>query len=153
MAADISPDKRYIREQIQSATPEELLILMYDGAIRSLEESKKHASGRDLFRFNELMVKAQRIIAELLASLKNELNPEVVPGLARLYEFMYQHLVQANLKRDTRKIEEVLGLLTGLRDTWRQAIDKAAMEKAEGGTVLSVAGPKTGRIPSFSIQA
>lgn len=141
----------YIKEQILSASPEELLILMYDSAIRSLEDAKKMT---DAYEFNQRLIKAQNIIAELMGALKKEKAPEVVTNLAKLYEFIYRQLVDANLNRDVLRVDRVLGLLRNLRDSWQQAIEKAEHEKkAARGSEIEVPVKAATRRPGFALEA
>ena len=146
--------KQYLREQILGASPGKLLLLMYDGAIKALDESLLHAEDQDPHDFTNLVIKAQNIISELMGSLKVDIYPELVGNLARLYEFMHQHLVKASLEKDVKKIEQVNALLRNLRASWKEALakidDGEAEEISEEQTRVI---EKAQNRPSLSLQA
>ena len=148
--------RSYMRDQILNASPEKIIVLLYDGAIKSLDESRQHIQDADPFRFTELVINAQQIISELIGALKVDIYPELVINLSRLYEFMYQHLVRAQLEKNEEKINQVIHLLKGLRDSWKEAIDKAKDEAAaSAGATQAAPAPvaKPAPKPSLSFQA
>lgn len=140
----------YIRDQINSASPQKLIVMLYDKAIKCLEESKKHVDSKDQHDFASNIIRAEQIIAELMGALKAEVAPELVLNLTKLYEFMYQHLVKAHDEKSEEKIEQVLTLLRDLRDTWVDAIEKA---KTEEPVQAEQTPTETKPRPSFTLQA
>jgi len=141
---------KYIRDEIQSASPQKIIVMLYDRAVKSLEEAKKHTQSEDPFAFTANLTKAEQIIAELMGALKPEVAPELVLNLTRLYEFMYSHLVKAHDEKSEEKIEQVLSLLRDLRQTWVDAIEKAKDEEPyQADTQTTEAKPR----PSFTLQA
>lgn len=119
----------YGNQQIEGASPEQLLLLLYDGAIRFLNEALRALPEEDLETVNSKLIKAQNIVAELMSSLDMKVGGELAENLFRLYEYLHHRLIQANLKKDAEMIEEVLGHLKDLRETWRQAIAIAKKEE------------------------
>lgn len=106
---------QYRQTAIQTAPPEQLVVMLYDGAIRFLEQVKSGLQeGRDI---SEPMGRVQDIIVELAASL-NRGAGEVAENLARLYDFWIQWLLQAQIRRDPAKVDEVLGMVRELREAW-----------------------------------
>lgn len=151
---------QYLQDQIQNASPEQILIMLYDGAIQALDESKKHIQDADPFEFTQRIIKAQKIIAELIGALKVDISPELVINLSRLYEFMYHHLVLAQRDKSSEKIAQVVQLLRGLRNSWKDAIETAKNEKpapaAEKGEKEAITTPSPAlpaKKPSLSFQA
>ncbi len=147
--AEHEASQRYIREQIQNARPEQLIVLLYDGAIRFLKESKPHAGDPDPYLFHELQLKAQRVIAELMGAVNTSIYPEMSKNLVALYEFMIRHLVQANIEKSLPKTDDVLGLLYRMRDTWKEAVEKAAQEAGADGSAVSAVRPMAKSALSF----
>jgi flagellar protein FliS len=78
----------------------------------------------DTEKFNSCLLKSQRIVTELTSSLDFNHNEEVAQNLARLYGFIYNQLVQANLKKENSYIENSLRILKSLREAWQDAIGK-----------------------------
>jgi len=106
---------QYRQTAIQTAPPEQLVVMLYDGAIRFLEQAKTGLQdGKDI---SEPLARVQDIIVELAASL-NRSAGEVAENLARLYDFWIQWLLQAQIRRDGAKIDEVLGMVRELREAW-----------------------------------
>jgi flagellar protein FliS len=148
--APTQAQKNYIRDEIQNASPQKLIVMLYDKAIKSLEEAKKNIQNENQFYFADNIIKAEKIIAELMGALKAEVAPELVLNLTRLYEFMYQHLVKAHDEKSEEKIEQVLTLMRDLRQTWVDAIEKAKDEEPlEVETEVQENKPR----PSFTLQA
>lgn len=104
---------------------------MYDGAIKALDESEQRVNDEDPYEFTKQVIKAQNIISELMGSLKVDVFPELVGNLARLYEFMHQHLVKASLEKDIEKIAQVKSLLKSLRASWKEAVQKIEEGESE----------------------
>lgn len=122
--------KQYQTNQIQTATPEKILIMLYDGAIQFLNKAKKEIENKNIQEIHNNIVGAQRIIAELMNSLDLEVGGHVAVNLYSLYEYLHYRLVQANIKKDSAMVEEVLGHMKDLKETWEKAIVIANKEKA-----------------------
>ncbi len=122
--------QQYKRQQIETASPEELLILLYEGAIRFLMVAKKAwDEDQDLEKFHNNLLKAQQIIVEFMNTLDIEIGGEVAKNLYSLYEYLHYRLVQANIKKDITMVEEVLDHLRKLKATWSEAIQLAKKEQ------------------------
>jgi flagellar protein FliS len=138
-------DKQYIHDEILNASPGELIILLYGGAIKALEKCKKQVDNKDPHDFSLNLTKAESIICELMGALKKEIFPELVENLARLYDFMFKQLVEAHKEKDIERIDQVIVLLKGLRESWSEALENAAeevpTENSQGETV-KVEAPK-----------
>lgn len=119
---------QYLVQQIQTASREQLLLMLYDGAIRFLKLARKALDTKDYETSHNNLLKSQKILTELMSSLDMNVGGEVARNLMNLYEYLYYRLVQANLKRDPEMVDEVIGHLTDLRKTWDEAIKIAARE-------------------------
>lgn len=113
----------YLENQIATASKEQLLIMFYDGAIRFCRQALQAIANKDIGQRNYGIQKADAIIAELSATLDHEVGGEIAANLYRLYDFMQRELQRANIKNDADAVETVIDLLTGLRETWLQAIE------------------------------
>lgn len=118
----------YQEQQVLTASPQQLLLMLYDGAIRFLKIGRKAQLAGDTEKSHQNLVRAQKIIAEFMGSLDLELGGEAAQNLLQLYEYLHHQLVQANLKKEIALIDEVLGHLSELRKTWAQAIAIANQE-------------------------
>jgi flagellar protein FliS len=125
------PYERYRQTQIQTASPLDLIIMMYDGTIRFINQGKKALAEKDYTLANQVLQKAQDIIDELNINLNPEAG-EIAVNLRNLYVFINQRLIEGNVKKDGKILDEVLQLLTTLRSSWaglQTAKRPAAVEK------------------------
>jgi flagellar protein FliS len=111
---------QYKSNSINTATPEELTLMLYNGLVKFLMQAQAAIDVQNIEKANNGIVKAQAIIVEFITTL--DMNFEVSQNLELLYDYMYRQLVQANLKKDKDILDEVLGMAKELRDTWTQAI-------------------------------
>lgn len=121
--------EQYKKQAVETASPEEILIMLYDGAIRFLLIAKKAIAEKDLEKSHKNLLKAQHIIQEFMNSLDMEIGGEMAVNLYRLYEYLHYRLVQANIKKDAAMIDEVLQHLKSLKATWEEAIRIAKTER------------------------
>ncbi len=125
---------RYLEASINSASPEELIIKVYDAlllfarqAIDVMDTRPADVQGR-----HDLLRRAQRACALLMGSLKLDLDSEIPGNLFRIYEFWHHQLVAANMQGDATKVRELLPLIVGMRETWVEAIKRYRTEGAAG---------------------
>ena len=118
----------YKRQQIMTATPEALTLMLYNGALRFMSEGKEALEKKDYESANNSIIKAEKIITEFRVTL--DFNYEISHQLLPLYNYVYDCLVQGNLASDTAKIDEAAGIIRELRDAWAQAMKKARAEKS-----------------------
>lgn len=121
--------KQYKKNQIETATPEQILILLYDGAIQYLNKAKIFLEQNDIEQFREGLLNCENIILEFMNSLDMELGGNIAENLYGLYDYLYSTLVMAAITRDENKVDEVLKHLKHLRETWLKAIEIANAEK------------------------
>ncbi|MBM7866676.1 flagellar export chaperone FliS [Heliobacterium gestii] len=122
---------QYRNTAVQTAAPEKLLLMLYDGAIRFLHQAIKYIDEKKPNEAHQNIVKAQNIIVELTVTLN--MDYPISQNLRSLYDFFFQHLVQANVKKDTKMIMDIIKLLSELRDTWEEAARIAKTQSSSGG--------------------
>lgn len=110
-----------------TATPEMLTLMLYNGALRFMSEGSEAIRKKDYEGANTVLQKAQNIITEFRLTLKMEYD--ISHQLMPLYNYVYDCLVEANMKGDVSKVEEAKGIITELRDAWAQAMKEARKEK------------------------
>ena len=126
--------KLYQQTQVKTASPEKLLIMLYDGAIQFLNKAKIAIQCKDIQESHNNIIAAQKILAEFMNTLDMKKGGEVAQNLYNLYEYMHFRLVQANMKKDVVIIDEVLGFLKDLKTTWEEAIKIASKDKGQPGS-------------------
>jgi flagellar protein FliS len=115
----LNAHQKYRQNQVETADPAKLLLMLFDGGRRFLRQAEAALEKKDLEQVNHYLGRAQGVIAELMASLDLE-QGEVAANLFRLYEYMHYRLVEANLKKTKKPLQEVDAMLATLRDTWKQ---------------------------------
>ena len=123
---------QYQQNQIRTASPEQILLMLYDGAIRfteraitGIEENKPELRRSGISR-------AIAIITEFSDSLDHEIGGEIAEGLDALYSFMVRELISCNIDNDLEKLKVVKKLLLELRQTWGEAVDLHKKEMVSG---------------------
>lgn len=121
--------KQYKKNQIETATPEQILILLYDGAIQYLNRAKVALENEDNEQFHSNILGCEKIIMEFMNTLNMEIGGNLAENLYSLYDYLYKTLIKTGLNRKVEGIDEVLKHLTGLRETWQKAIEISNSEK------------------------
>ncbi|MGB3259864.1 flagellar export chaperone FliS [Paenisporosarcina sp.] len=118
--ATINPYQAYQQNSVMTASPQELTLMLYNGCLKFIKLGKKAMAASQIEDKNTNLIKAQAIIQELRYTLDPSI--ELSASLADLYDYMYNQLVESNMKNDMAVLEEVEGYVVELRDTWKQAM-------------------------------
>lgn len=121
--------KQYQKNEVETASPEKILILLYDGAIQFLNKAKIALEQKNIPEVHNNLIGCENIILEFINTVDIENGGDFAVRIKALYEYFYNTLVQANMKKDVTKIDEVLKHLVELRATWKQAIAMANSQK------------------------
>jgi flagellar protein FliS len=122
MSAAQSSANQYQQTQIATADRGQLLVLIYDGGLRFLAQAEKSLTDGDLAQFGHYLGRAQAIIAELLHTLDHKQGGEIAVNLERLYRFMLEHLVEANLQKSPRHVADVRRILGIVAGAYREIV-------------------------------
>jgi flagellar protein FliS len=129
-----NPAKAYLATQIETTTQGELLLMLYEAAIKFLKRAKREIDNRDYAKKGIYISKAMAIIHELAESLNKEKGGEITPKLSQLYMFCTSQLVKANIRLDNRMIDDVIKILDGLRSAYAQIVPIHDGKAAPGDT-------------------
>src|SRR5687767_6770717 len=110
--------QNYLRTRVMTATPEQLQMMLYDGAIRFAEQGKAALDAGDFEKSYQSISRVQKILTEVSCGLKHDVLPELCEQLSALYSYVYRRLIEANTKRDAAALDEAIGLLKYQRETW-----------------------------------
>ncbi len=129
-----NPYESYKRLQVETASQGRLILMLYEGALKNLRLSLDFIANKDTNQAHRCLIKAQEIIMELNYSLNMDAG-EIAQKLRSLYEYIHRRLVQANIKKDSVIVQEVIGLLSELKEAWDAIIlgNKAAVTTVNGG--------------------
>ncbi|MFJ7745111.1 flagellar export chaperone FliS [Peribacillus sp. NPDC097295] len=115
-----NPYQSYQQNSVNTASPGELTLMLYNGCLKFILLGKKAIEAGKIEEKNMNLIKAQNIIHELMVTLN--MDVAVSKDLMSLYDYMNRRLIDANLKNDIVALEEVEGLVTDFRNTWKEAI-------------------------------
>ena len=141
-----NPWNSYRKVAAQTATPGNLVLMLYDGAIRFLEQARQGFSLTDPLEYNltinNNVQRAQAIINELDCALNTQEGGELAHTLRGLYGYFDRRLTESNFKKDIVGINEVIKRLMVLREAWAQMLTQGSMEPemADGAGVLCAVG-------------
>lgn len=111
---------QYRKTAITTASPLQLVVMLYDGALRFMHQGRQAIVDRNLAEQNEKLQRAQRIIAELTACLDMEQGGEIAQNLFALYDFAYNRLVSANMEDRADYVDQAIKVFSDLRESWVQ---------------------------------
>ena len=108
----------YRRTQVQSGTPLELVVMLYDGALRFLAQAQEAVARRDIRSRHAALDKTLAIVGHLQMTLDPDRGGSVATELDRLYRYISERLLDCAAHNDPAALEEAAQLLTSLRDAW-----------------------------------
>lgn len=129
-----NPYAQYQQAQIDTASPERLLLMLYEGAIRFLNAGRKGIVERKFDVAHQNIVRAQDIIVEFMATLNMKDGGEIAQNLFDLYDYMNRRLSQANTEKNVQILDEVLGFVRELHEAWVIAAKNVAAERKLGAS-------------------
>jgi len=122
-----SAAEAYKKQQIMTATPEALTLMLYNGCLKFIKEGADALTEKNYEAANTSLQKAQNIISEFRVTLN--MDYEISHQLMPLYNYAYDRLVEGNLDDNLDAVKEAADIITELRDAWAQAMKKAREEK------------------------
>ena len=120
LTAQTNAYNAYKQNSVTTASPGELTLMLYNGCIKFIGLAKKAIENKKIEQRNYNIQRAQAIISELMATLNMDI--EISKQMLPLYEYMNRRLTDANIKNDPSILDEVEGLVTEFRDTWKEVI-------------------------------
>ena len=120
----------YLKTRVFTATPEQLQMMLYDGAIRFTEQARPALEKKDWETSYNMISRAQKIITELLCSLKPDVAPDLCGNLASLYNYVFKKLIEANVEHKIESLDEALRILRYQRETWSLLMEQLGKQKA-----------------------
>ena len=112
----------YLQTQVTTTSQGDILIMLYDGAIKFMNRAKERLAARDMAGKGNALSRVLDIINELDSTLNVEKGGELAKNLHNLYVFCNSRLLMANLRADAAIVDEVLTIITGLRSAYAQIV-------------------------------
>jgi len=150
---DASSANAYLKTKVMTAPPEELRLMLLDGAIRFARRAREGLETDDPAKTLEGFSGCRNIVLELADSIKTEPDAELAKNMKGVYLFLYGELVRASFEKDTARLDKAIELLEYERETWARFIEKLGHERENGAP----AAPRADEAPTprspLSVQA
>ena len=115
-----NPYSSYASNAIETASPEELTLRLYEGALKFCNQAIIAVENSEIERAHSLIIRVQDIIREFQITL--DMQYEISNELDLMYDYLYRRLVEANISKDIEILEEVRDFLRQFRDMWKEAM-------------------------------
>lgn len=143
----------YLRTRVLTATPEELRLMLFDGAIKFSRQAIEARKADDREAAYHGLMRAQKIVLELSDSLKHDVDPELTSKMSALYMYIYKLLVDANVNHTSNEIEEAVKLLEYERETWQMLIAQLSENGDPADASQPIAADQQPTMASLSTNA
>jgi len=144
----IDVNNPYFRTKVLTASPEELRLLLLEGAVRFMREGRDALARKDYERVYESFTRAKAVIMELVNIMRPEHAPELCSRLKGLYMFIYRLLTEGSMEKNTGKIDQAIQLMDYERETWTLLMERLAEERGgSSGAGAAPAQPPNGAAP------
>lgn len=127
-----APANEYRQMQVTTASPEQVLLMLYDGAINFSKVAHDRMDRKDIGGKGTYIGKALAIVTELMNTLDHKVGGEIAQDLERLYIYVIREFTKANIDNDAKSLENAIMILSHLRDTWTEAVAIVQKERCEG---------------------
>lgn len=134
MYATANIHNKYKQDYVTTASPVELIVMLYEGCIKQMKLAKIHKENNELDKVSECIEKAEEIILELVRSLN--MSIPISENLLELYQFMIDELVQANISKDMERLDPVIEMLGALCEAWNEvknSVENKTFTESEEG--------------------
>lgn len=120
----------YKNQQVMTSSPEQLTLLLYNGALRFLNESISAVEQGDIEKAHNSNMRVQAIVREFVITL--DMSYEISKNFAQLYEYTEYCLIQGNIKKDVKLLQQAKNVLEELREAWVGAMKQTHVAGATG---------------------
>lgn len=145
-----NPANAYLRTKVLTASPEELRLMLLDGAIKFARQGRDGLVAKDFEASFNGISQCRNIVLELITTIRPEFDPELCERVRSVYTFMYRELVEASMEKSSQRVDAVIKLLEYERETWALLMTKVSQERAAGRT--PAAAEPAGARPALSVQ-
>lgn len=121
MKKEASVYASYANQKVLGATPAELTLMLYDGAIKFCNIAES-AIEKEIEKVHQNLLRAERIIEYLRATL--DMKYPVAQDFDNMYSYIYKRLVEVNVTKEVEILQEINGHLHAIRDTWVKVMEK-----------------------------
>ena len=147
MTSEHNTATAYLHTKVMSAAPEELRLMLIEGAIRFARSAREGLANKNFEQSYEGVSSCRDIVVELMTNLRADVDPELCDRVRAIYGFIFQELTEASMAKSTERMDKVIELLDYERETWVLLMDKLVVERGSGTVAHAIEGG------SLSIEA
>jgi len=125
---ETQPTDSYKKSQVETASPIDLIIILYDRVIVLLDKARNEILEKKFEEKNTSLTKATDIVFELLTTLDNDKGGEIAASLSRIYNFVIREITNANMSLNTKELDNAKRILSELRESWISIKDNPDIE-------------------------
>ncbi len=122
MALMANPYNKYVENKVNHTTKGNLLIMVYDSAIRNIKEAQLHMESNNIPKKAEAINVAYKAVSELLVSLDFNFGGDIPKNLSRIYNYILREITSSNVSNEASKLDAPLKILKDLKSTWLEVI-------------------------------
>lgn len=145
MPVESNPANAYLRTKVLTASPEELRLMLLDGAIKFARQGREGLASKDFEASYNGISQSRDIVLELITTIKPQYDPELCERVKAVYTFIYSEMVTASMEKSVSKLDSVIKLLEYERETWSLLMNQLTQ------TRTPAAEPPAQR-PALSVQ-
>jgi flagellar protein FliS len=134
----LNPYQKYQENKIEGSSQGEMIILLYEGCIKFMNEAIIFIEEKKIQEAHNKIIKAQRIINELMITLDFEVGGEIAQNLYNLYDFIMNELIKANIKKEPEGLLNSIEVMDELLDAWRVVIKEAQNNGSQMDSNVSI---------------
>ncbi|WP_404356174.1 flagellar export chaperone FliS [Cytobacillus firmus] len=125
-----NPYQKYQQTSVNTATPAELTLMLYNGCLKFMGQAKQAIESSNIEKKNEYIQRSQMIIQEFMVTLNKDVA--MSEDLMRLYDYILRKLIDANTKNDLEALSEAEEMVMNLRNTWKEMIQSQKRTQPAG---------------------
>jgi flagellar protein FliS len=145
--------QEYIKQRVQSASPVELIRILYEAAVQSVDEAVRALQSGDILKRGQAVTKTIEILSELRIALRYDVQPEYCRTLAGLYSYMQGQLIRAHSEQSESLLLEVSRLLQTLLEGWTGAVENLSSAQPQSPEAeISIAASASGGQNPYSAE-
>jgi len=145
--------QHYLRTRVLTATPEQLQLMLYDGALRFGQQARIAIQAKNYALSYNLIMRVEGIITEMNGSMKRDVAPELCGKLSALYNYAYRKLIEANIHHKVDALDEAMQVLKYQRETWVLLMNELTRQKAQAAAArLDIPAPHAAMEASISMH-
>ncbi len=148
MSSENTTVNSYLRTRVLTASPEELRLLLLEGAVKFARQGREALAQRHFEGAFNGISQCRNIVVELMTTMRPEHDPELCERMKALYAFMFQELTEASMAKDPARVDGVIRLLEYERETWTMLMEQLGAERGRAAP-----GPDGARVPGAMERA